>query len=271
MTPYRIITSEDLNDQHVEELRAQVDLALQDPDYSIIANYPITWEERGGGQENRLLELSSEYDIIDRRLYAGLGVTESLLSGEASYSGDRIHLEVINTRFMNLREKLQNYVNEALLKPMCARMGFVEEDEDGDLVVVHPTLSFTRMALRDNAETFDSLFNLYQKGSLDFGTICDVLGLDEDTIKEKLEQDAFTYLDSSFNEVLRSLYSGVANDLVENSDAKLRIANSMKLTYTPKQEGQPRFASKALKPASPNIDPELIAEIVANVIKKLQS
>jgi hypothetical protein len=150
-------------------------------------------------------------------------------------------------------------------------MGFVEEDEDGDLVVVHPTLSFTRMALRDNAETFDSLFNLYQKGSLDFGTICDVLGLDEDTIKEKLEQDAFTYLDSSFNEVLRSLYSGVANDLVENSDAKLRIANSMKLTYTPKQEGQPRFASKALKPASPNIDPELIAEIVANVIKKLQS
>ena len=46
-----------------------------------------------------ILDLSAEYDLTDRQLYAGLGVTEGLLSGESAYSGDRINLEVINTRF----------------------------------------------------------------------------------------------------------------------------------------------------------------------------
>jgi hypothetical protein len=104
MTPIRIVWGEGMDEGDVENLREQVDVALQDPDYSIIANFEIRWEEMGSDQ--RLLDLSSEYDLTDRQLYAGLGVTEGLLSGEASYSGDRINLEVINTRYMLLRELL---------------------------------------------------------------------------------------------------------------------------------------------------------------------
>ena len=52
----------------VEALREQVDLALQDPDYSIIANFQISWEEMGSDQ--RLLDLN-EYDMTDRQMYAG--------------------------------------------------------------------------------------------------------------------------------------------------------------------------------------------------------
>ena len=90
------------------------------------------------GSQGRLLELSSEYEMTDRQMYAGLGVTESLLSGESSYSGDRINLEVINTRFMLLREVLQDMVEDRMLRPMCRRMGFIELDEDGNEVVVCP-------------------------------------------------------------------------------------------------------------------------------------
>ena len=66
-----------MNAEQTEELRDQVDLALQDPDYSVITNFQVNWEERGGGADSRLLDLSSEYDLTDRQLYAGLGVTES--------------------------------------------------------------------------------------------------------------------------------------------------------------------------------------------------
>jgi hypothetical protein len=126
-----------------------------DPDYSVVANFQINWEELGSN--NRLLQLDSEYDLTNRQLYAGLGVTEALLSGEASYGGDRINLEVINTRYMLLRELLQDFVEEQIFRPMCARMGFLEKDEEtGATKVVYPGLSFTRLGLRDNSDTFIS-------------------------------------------------------------------------------------------------------------------
>ena len=234
MTPFRLVWAEDMDEAQVDELREQVDIALMDPDYSIITNFQVNWEEVDSGQ--RLLDLSTEYDLTDRQMYAGLGVTESLLSGESSYSGDRINLEVINTRFMLLRELLQDLVEDHILRPMCARMGFVEEDEDGIEVVITPKLSFTRLALRDNSDTFDALFNLYQKGSIDIDIILDLLNIDPVSTKEKLERDLMTLNDSTFNEVLRSVYSRVGDALAENSNVAEIIAERLGLEYT-KPEG----------------------------------
>ena len=236
MTPIRLVYAEDMDQADVEALREQVDLALADPDFSIIANFEIRWEEMGS--DARLLDLSSEYDLTDRQLYSGLGVTEGLLSGESSYSGDRINLEVINTRYMLLREILQDLVEEKMLKPMCARMGFIEEDEFGAEHIVYPTLSFTRLALRDNNDTFDALFNLYQKGSLDIDIILELLNIDPVATKEKLERDMFTLNDGSFNEVLRGVYSEAGRALAENSDAVEKIAENLGLKYEkPEEDG----------------------------------
>lgn len=237
MTPIRLVWVEDGSATDVDAIREQVDLALQDPDYSIITNFELHWEEMGSQQ--RLLELSSEYEMTDRQLYAGLGVTESLLSGESSYSGDRINLEVINTRYMLLREELQDMVETKILEPMCRRMGFIEEDEDGNEVVITPSLSFTRLALRDNSDTFDALYNLYNKGSLDIDVILELLNIDPYTTREKLKRDMFTINDANFNEVLRGIYTEVARALVENSDVTAKIAQYLELKYKPPQTADP--------------------------------
>ena len=240
MTPIRIVYGEDLSISDVDALREQVDTALMDPDYSIIANFQVSWEEMGADQ--RLLDLSGEYDLTDRQLYAGLSVTEGLLSGESAYSGDRINLEVINTRYMLLREQLQELVEENIFKPMCARMGFIEEDEDGDEVVIVPSLTFTRLALRDNRDTFDALYNLYTKGSLDVDTILDFLNLDPVTIREKIKADLFTVNDATFNEVLRGIYGEAGRAIAENSDVSEKIAKVLGLKYEkPAEEDGGRF------------------------------
>ena len=239
MTPIRLVSAEGADIGDVEAIREQVDIALQDPDYSIVSNFEIRWEEMGSQQ--RLLDLGSEYDLTDRQLYSGLGVTESLLSGESSYSGDRINLEVINTRYMLLREVLQDMVEENIFKPMCRRMGFIEVDEDGVEKVIYPTLSFTRLALRDNQDTFDALFNLYQKGSLDVDVILELLNVDPITTREKLKRDLFTLNDSTFNEVLRGVYGDVGRALAENSDAVEKIAKTLNLKYEKKTEDEGRF------------------------------
>lgn len=227
MTPKRIVWAEGLSDTDVEMLREQVDLALVDPDYSIVANYEIRWEEMGA--RDRLLDLSVEYEQTERRLISGLGVTESLMSGEALYSGDRLKLEVINTRYLHLREILQNYVHEQLFEPVARRMGFVEQDKWGNEVVLYPRLSFTRLPLRDSQDTFDALYNLYQKGSVSIDLILEMLNIDPDDTKDKLEKDMFTVNDSSFNEIIRSVSNEVGRELAEKYNVTQKVADYLGL------------------------------------------
>ena len=240
MTPMRIVYAEDMDQQDTEALRDQVDLALQDPDYSIVTNFQVNWEEMGS--DGRLLSLDSEYDLTNRQLYSGLGVTESLLSGESSYAGDRINLEVINTRYMLLREILQDFVEQYVFKPMCARMGFVEKNPvTGDEDVIYPKLSFTRLGIRDNADTFDALFNLYQKGSIDVDVILELLNIDPISTKQKLERDMWSVNDATFNEMLRGVYSGAADKLLEGTDVIEKIAEKIGLKYEPAEDEEGRF------------------------------
>ena len=237
MTPIRLVWSPDMDEADVEALRAQIDYALTDPDFSIIANFQLTWEEMNSN--GRLLELSGEYEIFLRQLYAGLGVTESLMTGESSYAGDRINLEVINIQYQLLRDNLQWFIDNHVLKPMCKRMGFVEEDEDGSLEVIYPRLSFTRIALRDTQEVFDALFNLYNKGSLPIDLILELFNLDPEEVHEKLKQDVGTIKDATFNELIRGMYNTLGQSFAENSDFSQKVADGLGVTYTPpaKDEG----------------------------------
>jgi hypothetical protein len=106
---------------------------------------------------------------------------------------------------------------------------------------VVPPLSFTRLAIRDNRDTFDALYNLYTKGSLDVGTILELLNLDPVTVKERIEKDLFTVNDPTFNEVIRGIYSDAGTKISENSDVIDRISKNMGLKYAKPVEGDERF------------------------------
>jgi len=239
MTPKRIVWAEDISEGDVENLREQVDISLVDPDYSIIVNYEVHWEEMGS--KDRLLDLSGEYEQTERRLRTGLGVTESLLSGETLYSGDRLKLEVINQRYLFLREILQEYVEEYLFKPVAKRKGFVELDEWGEEVVLYPRLSFTRLPLRDSQDTYDALFNLYQKGSISIDLILELFNIDPHDTRVKLEGDLFTVNDATFNEVVRGIYGAVGQQLADKTDVMEKIAAYLKLKIKDEPEAEGRF------------------------------
>ena len=242
MTPKRLVWGENLSEIDVEDLRGQVDLALVDPDYSIVTNYEVHWEEIGS--KDRLLDLSGEYEITDKHLFAGLGVTESLLNGESTFSGDRVKLEVLNTRYLLFREIIQEYVEESLFKPVARRKGFVETDKWGNEVVLYPSLSFTRLALRDSQDTYDALFNLYQKGSISIDLILELFNIDPKDTKAKIERDMFSVNDSTFNEVVRGVYGEVGRMLAEKTDVMDVVAKYMNLTVKaePPKEEESRFS-----------------------------
>jgi len=253
MTPIRIVWAEGMSDVDVDNLREQVDMALVDPDFSVVANYQINWEEMGSN--GRLLELSTEYERIENSLFAGLGVTREILTGEGTYAGNRVTLEVMNSQYLMFREELQDDVENYLFKPIAKKKGFVEKDKYGRERLIYPSLSFTRLAIRDNDTFFDQVMQLYNKGSVSIDVILDMLNIDPGSTRKKIEADLFTVNDFAFNQLMVSLYQGVATKLAESFDVSQRVASYLDLHELPPPPpgaeagglgglgGMPRFAS----------------------------
>lgn len=240
MTPKRIIWGEKMSQTDVDDLRDQIDQALIDPDFSIITNFEVHWDEVGA--RDRLLDLSTEYEITNQLLYIGLRITESMLTGESTYSGERIHLDVMNTMYLLYRETLADFVEHNLFAPVAEKKGFWEEDEYGNKILLFPSLQFTRLALRDNTEMQDFMFNLYQKGSMPIDYIYDLLNIDSEDAHILLQRDMFTPKDSVFNESLRTMYGRLGEEMASRTNALNKIADNVGLEVI--EEEKDRFGEE---------------------------
>jgi hypothetical protein len=222
MTPKTVIIAPDIPPAEVVALRAHVDEAKADPDYTIVLNYDAQWNEIGA--EGRLLALDSEWQHTNSDLATGLGFTPELLIGEGFYSGNRIHLELMNSTYLLYRDVISELVESYIFKPIAMKKGFYEIDKYGRPRWIYPKLSFARLALRDSGDVYEMMYNLYNKGSLPVDVIYEFMNLDPETCRRKLEADMFTVNDSKFNQLLDAIYSGVVDKLVEATDLVDRIA-----------------------------------------------
>lgn len=253
LTPKHLVWADQLSDFQVDELREHVDLALVDPDYAIVTNYQVTWDKVTNS--DRLLDLSGEYQEAESRLLMGLGITKELLTGEGSYGGNRITLEIMNTQYLLFREKIQTWVEEYLFKPIAVKKGFYEIDPiDGEINPIVPKLKFTRLSVRDNADTYEQLFALYQKGSLPVDYILELFNIDADDTREQLEKDLMTVNDNRFNDLISAVYQTAGQSVVEQSNVTDLLIDNLRLEKVElpsEMEGGGEFARFA-KEASVN-------------------
>lgn len=227
MTPKNKISAPGLNQSEIDDLRDQIDQSYMDPEFSIISNYEWDWEQIGA--DGRILDLQGEYEMIESQVFAGMGVTRELLTGEGSYSGERMTIEILNTVFMLTREMLREFVEEELFKPIAVARKWYDEDENGVRTYWHPALTFNRLSIRDNQEIFDNLFQLYQKGSLPIDIIFELLNLDSNNIAERVKEDIGTVKDSTFNRMVENLNDDTGRQLVENSNYVKKVAEYLGL------------------------------------------
>ena len=99
-----------------------------------------------------------------------------------------------------------------------------------------PKLNFTRLALRDQGDVYDMLFNLYSKGSLPVDIIYEFLNIDPETCKRKLEEDMLTVKDSKFNQILDALYAALPEMIIKTTDVSDKIIKSLGLRVKDESE-----------------------------------
>ena len=234
LTPKTLVVAPDAPVQELDALRVHVDEAKSDPDYTIVVNYEVTWNEIG--TDGRLLALDSEWAHTSAELAVGLGFTPEILTGEGFFSGDRIRVELLNTSYLQYRDTLADLVETKIFRPMAMRKGFYEIDDFGNPRWIYPKLSFSRLALRDQGDVYDMLFNLYTKGSLPVDIIYEFLNLDPETCKRKLEEDLLTVKDAKFNQILDAIYSGLSETLIKSTDIVDKVSKSLQLRQKSEEE-----------------------------------
>lgn len=230
MTPKNKISAPGIDQVRLDDLRAQVDMSYMDPDYTIVTNYDWMWEQIGA--DGRLLPLGEEYDRIENQLFAGLGVTRELMTGEGTFGGNRITIEIMNSMFLNVREMLQNYIEKNLFHTICEKKGWFDLSSHGIKRYWSPKVTFNRINIRDNAEVFESLFQLYQKGSLPIDAIYELFNLDSDTIHDKIYDDMFTVKDNTYNRMLEEVNSAMGQKIAAETNIMDKYVDYLGLTKT---------------------------------------
>jgi len=269
MQPKHLVYGEALSQAELDDLRAQVDLAILDNvDFPIVTNYPVHWETINANE--RLLNVETEYSSLREELAVGLGTTTELLTGQATYGGQRITLEMMNTQYLMFREIMRDYVERGVFRPIAEAKGhyyFEEIDtwvkttskelEPGDDVIQeydgtlrkrqiqvnktynHSKLRFNRLSIRDNQEVYDQLFQLHQKGSLALHFLLDIHNIDPDENAASLLEDLATVRDPTFNRLVEGLYTAASDEVLMSTDFVARVIEGLNLDMKSQVAGEP--------------------------------
>lgn len=258
MTPKNLITAPLLMPSEVDNLRTQVDLSFLDPEYSVITNYEVNWQQIGPTE--RLLDFAREYEQIENQIFAALGVTRELLTGEGTFSGSKITVEILNTMFLMTREILKTFIEKKLFIKVCEEHEWFEVGKNNIKKYWYPQVGFNRLTIRDNSEVFDSLYQLYSKGSLPVDVIYELFNLNVDEINAKLRNDMFTVKDSTSNRFSETVNTDLGRAVVEKTDILEKMAKYLGLKIkpeaSPEAEGGNVSFGETPPPAAASTNPE---------------
>lgn len=231
----RIVVSEGLAEGQINALEAEIELMLEDPEYTIVANFPIDIHEINAFMKDELSDLADATDKVKAEISDGWGVPDSLISGDSQYSGDTIKVEILNSQFFNFKIRTENMFQDQLFKPIALRKGFVALDAWGEPTLIYPRLVFSALNLR-SSDYFDLLFTMYQKGSLNVEVIYDLLNLDGEDVEQSLKENLWSLKNDTFNEVIRNVLNDAADGIVEKTNVREKIIENLSLVIKEQAE-----------------------------------
>jgi len=171
--------------QDIANVQAQLAMTANDPNLTLVTHHDFELEWYGAA--GKVLQLTTEFENIDKEILDGLMLNKALLNGEGpTYSNAAIGVEVMIQKLDRLRKRLARWVEETIYLPVAKMQGFKKENDWGEVEYVYPKLRWNPMHLRDQQQHRQFMLQLYEKGVISTKSLLDVFEIDYDNEVEMI-------------------------------------------------------------------------------------
>jgi len=182
----------------IADVQQQLAVVAQDPNLTLVTHHSFDYDWIGAS--GKVLQLSNEYELINKEILQGLMINEALLSGEqAGYTSAAIGAEVLVRRLESWRLELGRWIENNIYKQI-ARMKalggdktFIDEeatkemeDEIDEPIYKYPKIKWNELNIRDETQKGQLYVQLFDKQIISAQTLCEFFGFDYDAEIERI-------------------------------------------------------------------------------------
>jgi very-short-patch-repair endonuclease len=180
------------NATDIADVQAQLAQVANDPNLTLVTHHAFDYDWIG--TNGKVLQLSNEYDLINKEILQGLMLNEALLSGEmAGYSSAAIGAEALLQRMESWRLELAQWIEERVFTPIAQMQGLINEEltnELGEPVWDIPTIKWNDMHLRDETQIKQTYMQLHDKQVMSTQTLCEKMDLNYDQEVDRIRYES---------------------------------------------------------------------------------
>lgn len=172
----------------IADVQNQLAVTANDPNLTLVTHHAFSYEFVGA--QGKVLQLTKEYDLIDKNIIQGLGVNEALLSGQGpSYSQAAIGIEATIRRLSIVRGLMAEWICEKIYRYEAEMQGFYTEDLNGNNILHYPEIKWDDLNLRDETQKNQMYMQLWDKGMVSTQFILEKMGIDYDIETERVRME----------------------------------------------------------------------------------
>ena len=115
-----------------------------------------------------------------------------MISGNSGYQSGAVGVEALIRRLESWRDKLSEWIEEEIFKPIAQMQGFIDEEatrELGQTVWLYPTIKWNDLNLRDKSQLQEKLLALHDKMILSSRTLLESFGFNYDQEVKRLRYE----------------------------------------------------------------------------------
>lgn len=176
----------------IADVQSQLAQVANDPNLTLVTHHAFDYDWIG--TNGKVLQLSNEYDLINKEILQGLMLNEALLSGEmGAYASAAIGAEALIERMESWRMELSQWIVEKIYVPICQMKGFVNEEETAEIGEPQwdvPDIKWNDMHLRDETAPRQTWMQLHDKQVMSTQTLCKKMDLDYDHEVENIRYES---------------------------------------------------------------------------------
>lgn len=176
----------------IADVQAQLANVVNDPNLTLVTHHAFNYDWIG--TSGKVLQLSNEYELIDKEILQGLMINDALLSGMmGAYQSAAIGAEAMIQRMESWRLELARWIEDKIYKPIAQMKGFIDEaasKEIGEPVWIYPKIQWNELNIRDDSQQKQLLNALFDKGLISGQSLLEKYNMDYDHEIERLRYES---------------------------------------------------------------------------------